>query len=140
MARDLSQDIRDRTFLLACNVSRLTFRLGNAPGVRRIADQLIRAGTSIGANLEEAKAASSRREFAHRVQISLQEARETHYWLRICAELKLVPVNVISPLIGETDQIARILATIVINTKRRSVASSVIFAFCLLNFALLISE
>ena len=140
MALDLSQDIRDRTFRLACDLARLAFRLTSPPGVRRLADQLLRAGTSIGANLEEAKAAASRKDFVHCVQVALKEARETKYWLRICAELRLAPADSLSRLTDEADQVARILGAIVVNTKRRMAAGYAVFAFCILNFALLISE
>jgi hypothetical protein len=60
-------------------------------GVRVIIDQLLKAGTAVGANLEEAKAGSSRKEFIRYVEISLREARESLYWLRICEALKLGP-------------------------------------------------
>jgi four helix bundle protein len=60
---DRSQDIRDRTFRFACRVARVALGLAAKPGVRVIVDQLLKAGTSVGANLEEAKAASSTREF-----------------------------------------------------------------------------
>jgi four helix bundle protein len=139
MALDLSQDIRDRTFRLACDLARLAFRLTSPPGVRRLADQLLRAGTSIGANLEEAKAASSRKDFVHCVQVALKEARETKYWLRIFAELRLAPADSLSRLTDEADQVARILGAIVVNTKRRTAAGYAVFAFCILNIALLLS-
>jgi four helix bundle protein len=138
MPQDLSQDIRDRTFRLACDLARLAFRLTSPPGVRRLADQLLRAGTSIGANLEEAKAASSRKDFVHCVQVALKEAREAKYWLRVCAELRLAPPDLLSQLTNEADQVARILGAIVVNTKRRMTSALAVFAFCILNLALLI--
>ncbi len=45
--------------------------------------QILKSGTSIGANIEEAQGAHSKRDFIAKVQISLKEARETHYWLRL---------------------------------------------------------
>ena len=87
--------------------------------MRSILDQLLRSGTSVAANLEEAKAASSRREFLRYVQISLRESREAVYWLRICAELKVGPETEVRDLRGEGDQIARIIGAIVVSTKRR---------------------
>jgi four helix bundle protein len=140
VADDFSQDIRNRTFKLACDLARVALRLTGPQGVRRLADQLLRAGTSIGANLEEAKAASSRKEFLYCVQIALREARETKYWLRICSELQLAPAAELSQLINEADQVCRILGAIVVNTKRRMATGHAAFAFCILNFALLISE
>ena len=137
--QDRSQEIRDRTFRFACDVSRLALALSTRPGVRCIVDQLLTAGTSIGANLEEAKAGSSRKDFVSKVEISLRESRETIYWLRICRELQLAPRQDLEKLIGECDQIARILATIVINAKARLLAGLAVFAFCILTFELFAS-
>jgi four helix bundle protein len=136
---DLSQDIRDRTFRLACDLARLALGMTGPPGVRRLADQLLRAGTSVGANLEEAKAASSRKDFVPCVQIALKEARETKYWLRVCAELRVGPDDLLKQLINEVDQVARILGAIVVKTKRRMVQRHAVFAFCILNLAFFIS-
>ena len=63
--------------------------LDTGPGVRCLVDQLLKAGTAVGANLEEAKAGSSKRDFVRYVEIALREARETVYWLRIYAALNL---------------------------------------------------
>ena len=58
--------------------------LKSAPGVgRTLSGQLLRAGTSVGANLEEAQAGQSRADFISKNAIALKEARETHYWLRL---------------------------------------------------------
>jgi four helix bundle protein len=137
MPTDLSQDIRDRTFRFACAVASLVVSLDREYKLRSILDQLLRSGTAVGANLEEAKAASSRREFLRYLQISLRESREAIYWLRICAELKLGPEDELRELRGEGDQIVRILGAIVVSTKRRILGGLSVFAFCILNFALL---
>ena len=88
-----AQNIRDRAFVFGCDVARLALSLAPLVGVRVIIDQLLKAGTSVGANLEEAKAGSSRREFIRYVEISLREARESLYWLRICESLSLGPIT-----------------------------------------------
>jgi four helix bundle protein len=59
----------------------------SSPSIR---NQLLRAGTSIGANLEEAVASESRRDFIHKNSIALKEARETDYWLRLIIEVAKV--------------------------------------------------
>jgi four helix bundle protein len=82
---------------------------------------LLKSGTSVGANHEEAKAASSRREFVRYVDIALREARESAYWLRICVSLNLEPKAEIERLRNEGDQIALILGAIVVTTKARGV-------------------
>jgi four helix bundle protein len=119
MSHDLSQDIRDRTFRFGCDVTSVALRLAPRPGVRSIVDQLLRAGTGSGANLEEGKSASSKREFVRFAEISLREARESHYWIRICIAVKLGDVNALEALLSENDQIIRILVAIVISAKRR---------------------
>jgi four helix bundle protein len=132
-----SQDIRDRTFRFACAVAELALQFQPRPGVRCIIDQLLKSATAVGANLEEAKAGSSTREFVRFVEIALREAREANYWLRICAAIQLGPSDQIKDLTGEADQLSRILAAIVIKTKSRMRVGYAVFAFCILNFALL---
>lgn len=118
---------------------KLAVALTPRPGIRCVVDQLVKAATSIGANLEEAKAASSRREFVRYVEIALRESREAVYWLRICLALELGPAQRVEWLRGEGEQITRILAAIVINTKSRTLGALAVFAFCILNFELLAS-
>jgi len=140
MPTDSAQDIRDRSFVFACAVAQLAPSLAPRPGVRCIVDQLLKSGTSVGANLEEAKAGSTRREFKRCVEIALREALECLYWLRICAALKLGEAKTVHDLQGEADQLVRILTAIVVNTKRRMITRAVIVsAFCILNSALLLS-
>ena len=140
MPTDNAEDIRDRSFVFACGVAQLALSLAPRPGVRCIVDQLLKSGTSVGANLEEAKAGSTRREFVRCVEIALREARECLYWLRICVALKLGEAKTIQDLQGEADQLVRILTAIVVNTKRRMITRLVIVsAFCILNSALLLS-
>jgi len=134
---DSAQNIRDRAFAFACAAARLALQLEPRPGIRCLVDQLLKAATSIGANLEEAKAGSSKREFVRYVEIALREARETAYWLRICAALELGPAGELEKLGGEADQITRILGAIVVKAKFRTRVGYAVFAFCILNFALL---
>jgi four helix bundle protein len=86
MPQYLPQDIRERTFQFACAIVRFCNKLSTAPGAaRQIAYQLLNAGTSVDANVEEAKAAYSKREFISKNSIALKEARETLFWLRVIA-------------------------------------------------------
>lgn len=87
------------------------------PGMRRIQDQLVGASGGIGANLEEAPAASSRKEFVRFCEIALRESREANFWLKVCQRTGIGDQSLCRSLLGEGLQIARIIATIVINTK-----------------------
>ena len=78
-----------------------------------LASQLWRAGTSIGANVEEAQAAQSRADFKSKMSIAAKEARESRYWLRLTRDGKVLPETQVAPLIEDTDEIIRILTSIV---------------------------
>jgi four helix bundle protein len=82
-----------------------------------ISRQLLRCATSIGANIEEAGAASSRRDFIAKMAISSKEARETRYWLRLLKEDQFIDGYDFSELLQEIDQIISILTKIVKTTQ-----------------------
>jgi four helix bundle protein len=77
-----------------------------------ISKQLLRCGTSIGANIEEASAAISKRNFIAKMSISSKEARETKYWLRLFEKSKLANIDV-SDELKEVEHIINILTAIV---------------------------
>lgn len=92
-------DLTERTFEFARRVVKLCQVLDQTPGVSRtLANQLLRAGTSIGANVEEGQASQSRADFIAKYSIACKEARETHYWLRLLAAGELVPKERITEL------------------------------------------
>ena len=68
-------------------------------------------------------------------QVAAREARESVYWLRICRALSLGDTKELELLIVEGDQLARILAAIIISKKRRLKMGLAVFLFCILNFA-----
>ena len=77
-------DICDRTFQFALRIINLCTFLNEKPGVaRELSKQLIRSGTSIGANLQESQSAQSTADFIHKLEIALKEAKETKYWLSL---------------------------------------------------------
>jgi four helix bundle protein len=112
-------DIRDRAFEFACRIVRLHRTLiRKGPTARRLAAQLLDAGTSVGSNLEEAEAGQSRADFISKCRISLKEARESRYWLRLFAATDLVPPKRLVSLIQEAHEIVAILTTIVKKASR----------------------
>ena len=114
------KEIRKRTFRFALRIVALAQHLDARPGVcRTLNKQIIRSGTSIGANTEEAKASHGKSEFIYKIEISLKEARETHYWLRLLQASKLIPSDMLAPMIKEADEICRVLAAIILSVKRK---------------------
>lgn len=91
-------------------VVKLCQGLDEKPGVSRtLANQLWRSGTSVGANLEESKGGQSRADFLSKVSISLKEARETYYWLRLRNAADIRSERQLAPLLDEANQIVAIL-------------------------------
>ena len=76
-------DIHDRLLKYGVRIVKICKKMSKNLDNRVIADQLIRSGTSIGANMQEADSASSKRDFIHKVTIAKKEAQETNYWLKI---------------------------------------------------------
>lgn len=82
-----------------------------------LSKQLVRSGTSIGANVEEAIAAFTKKDFVHKMSISSKEARETRYWLRLLIASKLVNIDM-SKCLSEVEDISNILTAIVKTTQK----------------------
>jgi len=115
------QEIAERTFGFAVRVVKLCQHLDEHPGVNRtIARQLLRSGTSIGANVEEGKGSQSRADFVAKYYIAVKEARETNYWLRLLKACDILSETKLDSLTDESDQLIRILTTIVKKTKANS--------------------
>ena len=80
-------DLCERTFQFALEIVNLCRTLSKKSGVAQtMSKQLLRSGTSVGANIEEGQAAQSRADFVSKYSIARKEARETHYWLRLLSE------------------------------------------------------
>ena len=112
--------IRGRSFDFAVNVVRFCQKLDAKPGVGRILSrQLLRSGTSVGANVEEAQAAQSTADFVSKCSISLKEARESNYWLRLLEASGQYTSDDLKLLAREADELSRIIGTIIVRTKNR---------------------
>lgn len=108
-------------FLFSVRVVKLCQVLDERTGVgRTLSRQLLRSGTSIGANVEEAQADQSHADFLAKYSIALKEARETYYWLRLVAECKLVPATRLGEITQECNELVGILTTIVKNSRSES--------------------
>jgi len=107
------RDIQRRAFAFACRVVKLYQFLARRKSGEVLGRQVLRSGTSIGANLEEATAAQSKPDFISKCNIALKEARETDYWLHILMETEVVPAGKLRPLASESNELVAILTTIV---------------------------
>ncbi|HEY4937313.1 MAG TPA: four helix bundle protein [Puia sp.] len=81
-----------------------------------IANQLIRCGMAIGANISEAQQAESRSDFIHKMKIAAKEASESLYWLSVCEKSEIAGFQ--HELINEVNQIIAIISKIIISAKK----------------------
>jgi four helix bundle protein len=104
------EDFRERAFRFTCELFDFCEELGRRSGPsRHIAYQLFAAGSSVGANLEESKAAYSRRDLASKNSISLKESREAKYWLRVAQAKSLGNKEDRQRLLQEADEFVAML-------------------------------
>ena len=82
-----------------------------------IFNQLLKSGTSIGANIEEATAAQSRRDFLSKMYIAFKEAKETHYWLRVISQSELISYEELHPLLNDAASLKNLLGSITNSVK-----------------------
>lgn len=117
----MKRDICERTFEFSVRIVRLCQELATKPGIgRTLSKQLLRSGTSIGANVEEGQGGQSRADFVSKYSIACKEARETHYWLRLLVATEIMPEDKLAPLTQESDELIAILTAIIKKTKANS--------------------
>ena len=110
-------DIAERTVAYSIRVIKLYRQIAKDNVGRVIGKQILRSATSIGANVHEAQGAQSKADFIAKMSIAHKEAYETSYWLRIMKEAELVKSEQLAPLADETNQIVKILSSILITSK-----------------------
>src|SRR5262245_58659383 len=127
--RNLNEEWEMGTTLAKRNVVQeksFAFAVGIVKGSRRLqldrkewvlSKQLIRSGTSIGANIEEAIAAQSKKDFLAKMSIALKEARETHYWLRVLRDSGLITEMETEAHLPACQELVRLLSSIPLTTR-----------------------
>ena len=122
----MKNDLAKRFFDFAVGAINLIRKFPKLPEYQAISYQLCKSATSAGANYEEAQAGSSKQDFVYKAEISLREMKESNYWLRIIREIEeesLQEGERLNELIGESEELSKILATIIIRTKENVEAS-----------------
>lgn len=112
--------IQEKSFQFSLRILKLFKYLRQQKVERDLCTQLLRSGTSIGANVEEAIGGSSRKDFIHKLEISYRETRETKYWLRLLKEGELLESKFADSFLIDCDEILKILAAIINSSKGSS--------------------
>jgi four helix bundle protein len=118
MVTSKGKDIQERSFRFGVRIVKMSSCLPRTVAGFELARQIIRSGTSIGANIQEADAAESPDDFVHKLKIALKEAQETRFWLRTIIESDLLANEEIQLLLKESDELVRIVNTIITNTRK----------------------
>jgi four helix bundle protein len=105
-----SEALRNRTKAFALRIIRLFRALPRKTDAQVIGKQLLRSGTSIGANYRAACVARSKTEFASRTAVVLEEADETVFWIELLVESGMMPGKRLEPLLNEAQELTRIFA------------------------------
>ncbi len=116
----MKNGIQERTFEFSLKILQLDAQIPTTRAGYVLDKQILRSGTSTGANVEEAESAYTRDVFAYKMNIALVEAREVHYWLRLLRESRMVSPNQVDPVLGEAYAIKKILGAIVSSTRGTS--------------------
>ena len=112
-------DISERLLEFAARILKMADSLPKSPSGRHISSQIVRSATSSGANYEEARGAESKRDFVHKLGLSLKELRETRYWLRIIQKAVLASPGRMSDILKESDELCRIVGKSIITCRQR---------------------
>ncbi len=114
----LMTDLRQRTKAFALQIIKLYGDLPKSTEANVIGKQLLRSGTSVGANYREAYRARSKAEFVAKLGICLQELEETHYWLELLIEADIMPeTQRVPPIQSEANELIAIFTSISKKTK-----------------------
>ena len=115
----MSKDISDRLYKFTLRIIELVRSLSSELVAREIGKQLIRSGSSIAANYEEATVGFSKDDFTYKLAIAFKEAKETNFWLRLLQDAKIVKPGLLELLIEESIEISNILGKSVKTAKGR---------------------
>ncbi len=112
-------NISEEFLLLGKGIILLTRQLLKAKVHYALINQLLRSGTSAGANYEEACGAESRADFVHKLHITYKELRETNYWLRLIRKTELAQEHEVESLLEKSEMLIRIVGKSILTSKMK---------------------
>lgn len=112
--------IQEKSYAFALRIVKLYRFLCNEKKEYVLSKQILRSGTSIGANVEEAIGGQSEKDFKAKMSIAYKEGRETHYWLRLLRDSNILSETEVAPLIIDCDELLKISGSIIKTMKIRN--------------------
>lgn len=110
--------ILDKTFKFAVRIVKLYKYLKEEKKEFILSKQVMRSGTSIGANVEEAIGGRTKKDFINVLTIAYKEARKTKYWLKLLCECEYIEKNLYNSIYSDCDEISKILSSIILTSKK----------------------
>ena len=104
--------VRDKSYAFAVRVVKAYRYLAEERREYVLSKQLLRAGTSIGANVEEAIGGQSSKDFYSKLSVAYKEARETHYWIRLLTDTEYLTASQANSLLADADELLKIIGRI----------------------------
>ncbi len=117
---DKENIIVDKSYRFGLRIVKLYIFLRKNKVERELIIQLLKSGTSVGANVEEAEGGQSGADFIHKMGIAYKEAREVHYWLRLLRDSALLEMKLADSFLKDADELKKILASILKTSKGRN--------------------
>jgi len=111
--------IANKTYAFALEIIKVYKYLVTVKKEFVLSKQLLRSGTSIGANVNEALSAQSTRDFIYKLSISLKESKETQYWLNLLKDSDFIDSEIFNTLNSSCSEIIKILSSIILTTKEK---------------------
>jgi four helix bundle protein len=109
--------VYEKAFKFAIRIVNMYKHLSKEQNEYTLSKQVLRSGTSIGANIKEAVQASSKRDFLMKMNIALKEASETDYWLQLLKATNYLDVRTSESIINDCKELNKILSSVVKTTK-----------------------
>ncbi len=115
----MNNAVKEKSYQFALRIIKLYKHLIIKKKETVLSKQLLRCGTSIGANVEEALGGQSDKDFIAKISIAYKESRETNYWLRLLKDSELITAKEFDSIIKDCDELQKILASILITMKKK---------------------
>lgn len=112
--------IQEKSYKFAIRIVKLYLHLKDTKHETILSRQILRCGTSIGANIEESSGAYSKKDFANKISISYKEARETRYWLRLLNDTGFLEKKLYDSLYQDCEELLKIMGSIQITLRNKS--------------------
>jgi len=110
--------IQRKSYKFALRIVKLYLHLIKEKKEFQLSKQILRSGTSIGSNIEEAQGGQSHKDFLSKISIAYKEARETHYWLRLLKDSELIEEKLFDSFINDCNELLKIIGKIQITLKK----------------------